>query len=87
MAGSGAVAQLRLQEVPMSTNTRRIHSALLDVDGAAAYLGTSTRHIRRLVEDRRVPFVKLGPGRSARLRFDTARLDAWINEYSFDPES
>jgi excisionase family DNA binding protein len=59
---------------------------LLDVEGAAAYLGTTTRHVRRLVEERRIPFIKLGPGRFARLRFDTARLDAWLEEHSFEPE-
>lgn len=59
---------------------------LLDVEGAAAYLGTTTRHIRRLVDERRVPYTKLGPGRSARLRFDTAKLDAWLDEHSFEPE-
>jgi excisionase family DNA binding protein len=60
--------------------------ALLDVEGAAAYLGTTTRHVRRLVEERRIPFIKLGPGRSARLRFDTARLDVWLEKHSFEPE-
>jgi excisionase family DNA binding protein len=60
---------------------------LLDVPGAADYLGTSERHIRRLVEERRIPFLKLGPGRSARLRFDTARLDEWIEAYSVEPEA
>ncbi len=59
---------------------------LLDVPGAADYLGTSGRHIRRLVEERRIPFAKLGPGRSARLRFDTNRLDAWLDKHSFEPE-
>jgi excisionase family DNA binding protein len=59
---------------------------LLDVEGAAGYLGTTTRHVRRLVEERRIPFIKLGPGRSARLRFDTARLDVWLEEHSFEPE-
>ncbi len=61
--------------------------SLLDVKGAAGYLGTSERHVRRLVEERRIPFIKLGPGRSARLRFDTAKLDAWIEAHSFEPES
>lgn len=63
----------------------RARGALLDVEGAAAYLGTTERHIRRLVDERRIPFTKLGPGRSARLRFDTARLDAWVDEHSFEP--
>jgi excisionase family DNA binding protein len=70
-----------------STTPKRARGALLDVAGAASYLGISERHIRRLVEERRMPFVKLGPGRSARLRFDTARLDAWLAEYSFEPEN
>lgn len=69
----------------MST-TRHVRGSLLDVQGAAAYLGTTERHIRRLVEERRVPFAKLGPGRSARLRFDTAKLDAWLDGHSFEPE-
>lgn len=69
----------------MST-TQPPRGALLDVEGAAAYLGTTTCHIRRLVEERRIPFIKLGPGRSARLRFDPARLDAWLVEYSFEPQ-
>lgn len=66
------------------TGNRR--GRLLDVAGAAEYLGTSERHIRRLVEERRVPFAKLGPGRSARLRFDTDKLDTWLDEHSFEPE-
>jgi excisionase family DNA binding protein len=64
----------------------RARGSLLDVEGAATYLGTTTRHIRRLVEERRIPFAKLGPGRSARLRFDTDRLNAWLDSHSFDPE-
>jgi len=32
----------------------------LDVDGAAAYLTTSPRFVRRLVEERRIPFHKVG---------------------------
>jgi excisionase family DNA binding protein len=66
----------------MTANRR---GRLLDVAGAAEYLGTSERHIRRMVEEQRLPYYKLGPGRSARLRFDTARLDAWLDEHSFEP--
>jgi excisionase family DNA binding protein len=64
-----------------------VNSSRVDVRGAAAYLGTSERHVRRLVERRQIPFIKLGSGRSARLRFDTARLDGWIEEHSFEPEA
>jgi excisionase family DNA binding protein len=73
--------------VSKSKTQGRAHRSLLDVEGAAAYLGTTTRHIRRLVEERRIPFSKLGPGRSARLRFDTAKLDAWLDQHSFEPEN
>lgn len=60
---------------------------LLDVGGAAEYLGTSERHIRRLVEERRIAFIKLGNGRSAPLRFDTTRLDSWLDAHTVEPES
>jgi excisionase family DNA binding protein len=66
--------------------SNRLHKSLLDVEGAAEYLGTSERHIRRLVQERRIPFTKLGPGRSARLRLDPDRLEAWIETYSVDPQ-
>lgn len=65
----------------------RRSSELLDVEGAAAHLGTSERHIRRLVSERRIPYSKLGPGRSARLRFRVDQLEQWVDEYSFEPES
>ena len=65
----------------------RVRGRLIDVPGAAEYLGTSERHIRRLVDEKRIPYTKLGPGRSARLRFDTAKLDAWLDELSVDPEA
>jgi excisionase family DNA binding protein len=47
---------------------------LLDVPGAAAYLNTSQRFIRRLVEERRVTFIKLG----RLVRIDARDLDAFI---------
>jgi excisionase family DNA binding protein len=65
---------------------RRARGRLIDVKDAADYLGTTERHIRRLVDEKRIPYTKLGPGRSARLRFDTAKLDTWLDEFSFEPE-
>lgn len=49
-------------------------SRLLDVDAAAQYLSVTPRFIRRLVAERRVPFVKLG----RHLRFDPADLDRFV---------
>jgi excisionase family DNA binding protein len=47
---------------------------LLNVEQAADRLGTSTRFIRRLIAERRIPFTKLGK----HVRIDTADLDAFI---------
>lgn len=59
---------------------------LLTVDQAAEFLGTTPRHVRRLVEERRIPFIKLGSGRAARLRFDQSRLDGWLDAHTVEPE-
>jgi excisionase family DNA binding protein len=72
--------------LPTNGNVSRVRGRLIDVKGAADYIGSSERHIRRLVDEKRIPYTKLGSGRSARLRFDTAKLDAWLDEHSFEPE-
>ncbi len=48
---------------------------LLDVTGAADYLGVSPRFMRRLVAERRITFVKLG----RHLRFDINDLDQFVD--------
>ena len=50
---------------------------LLDIDGVAGYLGVSVRHIRRLVAERRIPFIKWG----SKLHFDPDEIDAWIDSH------
>lgn len=45
-----------------------------DIAEAAEYLGTSPRHIRRLVTERKITFVKIG----GKVRFKKADLDAYI---------
>lgn len=47
---------------------------LLAVPEVADLLGTSERHIRRLVHERRIPFHKVG----GLVRFDQADIDAWL---------
>ncbi|MBW4079598.1 MAG: excisionase family DNA-binding protein, partial [Acidobacteria bacterium] len=45
---------------------------LLDIRAAASHLGCSERFIRRLVQERRIPFVKLA---GTRVRFSEVDLD------------
>jgi len=56
-----------------TTNDRR----LVDIDGAADRLGVPVRHVRRLVAERRIPYIKWG----SRLHFDPAEIDAWIQRH------
>ncbi len=47
---------------------------LLDVRTVAARLGTTERHIRQLIADRRIPFFKVGRS----VRFDPDIIDRWL---------
>lgn len=47
---------------------------LLTVDQAAAYLGTGPRFIRRLIAEKRIPYVKLG----SKVRLEDSDLDDFI---------
>jgi excisionase family DNA binding protein len=47
---------------------------LLTIDDAAARLGVSVRMIRRLVFERRIPYVKVGKY----VRFEPGALDEWL---------
>jgi excisionase family DNA binding protein len=48
---------------------------LLTIGEVAEYLGVTERHVRRLVAERRIPFVKWGH----LLRFDQEEIAAWID--------
>lgn len=58
-----------------STTKSNADRRLVDVASAAYRLGCSERFIRRLVQDRRIPFVKLG---GTKVRFLVCDLDEWI---------
>ena len=49
---------------------------LLSIDQLADHLGTSPRHIRRLIAERRIPYVKVG----RLIRFDPAEIATWLDE-------
>jgi excisionase family DNA binding protein len=47
---------------------------LLDLGEVAALLGVNERHVRRLVSERRIPFLKWG----RLLRFDPVEIAIWL---------
>jgi excisionase family DNA binding protein len=55
---------------------------LLDVTEVADILGVNVRHIRRLVFENRIPYVKWG----RLVRFDPRELERWLRSV-YRPES
>ena len=49
--------------------------SLVDIDAVAVRLGVHVRHIRRLVYERRIPFIKWGH----LLRFDPTEIESWLD--------
>ncbi len=52
------------------------HVPLMDIKAVARRLGVPVRHVRRLVAERRIPFLKWGH----LLRFDPAEIEAWLDQ-------
>ena len=48
--------------------------SLLDINEAADRLGTTERHMRALIADRKIAYIKVG----RLIRFDPKSLDEWI---------
>lgn len=55
---------------------------LLDVPGLAAHLGVKERHIRRLIAERRIPFIKWGH----LIRFDPDDIASWLGSHRRRPD-
>lgn len=55
---------------------QRPATGLLDVAATAARLGVTVRFVRRLVAERRIPYVKVGKF----VRVDPTELEQWIDE-------
>jgi excisionase family DNA binding protein len=49
-------------------------SVLLTIDALSSRLSTSHRHVRRLVAEKRVPYLKIG----GLIRFDPAEIEDWL---------
>jgi excisionase family DNA binding protein len=56
---------------------------LWDVEAVARRLGVQVRHVRRLVAERRIPFIKWGH----LLRFDPAEIEHWLDCARRPPEA
>ncbi|MAT03637.1 MAG: DNA-binding protein [Acidimicrobiaceae bacterium] len=54
---------------------------LLDIAGLADRLGVGERMVRRLVSERRIPFLKIG----RHVRFEADAVEAWIRESRVEP--
>ena len=50
---------------------------LLDIPAVAEYLGVNVRHVRRLVAERRIPFIKWGH----LIRFDPEEIRQWVDQH------
>jgi excisionase family DNA binding protein len=57
------------------------HDGLLDIDGLADRLGVGERFVRRLVEERRIPYLKIG----RLVRFDAREVEEWISSRRIQP--
>ena len=57
------------------TLTNGAGDSLWDVEALAGRLGVPVRHVRRLVAERRIPFIKWGH----LLRFDPAEIEVWLD--------
>ena len=55
--------------------------SLVDISTIAEHLDVSVRHVRRLVAERRIPYVKWGNLR----RFDPVAVSEWLNCNAITP--
>ncbi len=54
---------------------------LLTIDQLAVHLGVTPRHVRRLISERRLPFLKVG----RLVRFDPKDIAQWLDGSRLDP--
>ena len=56
---------------------------LLDIPAVAEWLSINPRHVRRLIQERRIPFMKVG----RLVRFDPGAIAVWLDENRSDGPS
>ena len=68
---------MKTTTTPTSPDSDHSNDQLLTIAQVAHRLNVEVRHIRRLVHERRIPYIKWGH----LLRFDPHELQQWIDEY------
>jgi excisionase family DNA binding protein len=66
---------------PVAASAESDLPRLLSIDEIAEHLGVNVRHMRRLVAERRIPYVKWGN----LLRFDPVEVQRWLITKVVDP--
>jgi excisionase family DNA binding protein len=56
---------------------------LVDIPTLAEHLGVNPRHVRRLVAEHRIPFVRIGYF----IRFEVVAINRWVEEAKIDEGS
>jgi excisionase family DNA binding protein len=74
------IARVRETSVRRDDQSAHVSTQLVDIAAAAQKLGVSVRYMRRLVGERRIPYVKLGHY----VRFDANELERWIDRSRVD---
>jgi excisionase family DNA binding protein len=68
------------EEVEVTGSDTAAGSNLMDIGGVAELLSVRVRYVRRLVAERRIPYIKLGH----LLRFDRVQIDEWLERSRVD---
>ena len=61
--------------------------SLLTAENVAEVLGVKPSTVMKWVYEKKIPFIKFGPGKKAIVKFNPKRLNQWIDENSHEPES
>ncbi|MDW3212624.1 MAG: helix-turn-helix domain-containing protein [Ilumatobacteraceae bacterium] len=74
---------MRRQQIPRNSTTIVTDPVpvLLTVEGLAQHLGVSIRTVRRLVAERRIPYLKCGH----LIRFDPDEVNVWLEAQRVAP--
>lgn len=69
----------------MSAREARTRDPLLDVLQAAEELGMTERFVRRLIDERRIEYVKHGKGRRSPVRIRLSAIHRYLEDHTVRP--